>query len=348
MSRLYGLDALRGIAAALVFIHHVRAIFHLPGLDFGALLAVDLFFMLSGFVMARTYDAKLESTLSPVGFIGIRYRRLWLPLAIGALIGFGLELLRDGLTFHSVFELAALWLFLPAPGWFALNQPAWSIFVEVTCNLTHALLRRTGLLLACLAVSAAIFIVSTIEAGHVIHAADAPSTLLSVARGLTSYLIGVMLYRRFGDAPLASPVIGIGGFPVALLAGAYLLPPWALALVAVFVLFPLVIRSSLGLGVSKLATVAGALSFPLYAIHVPALWVFRVFGLSVAWAAVWSLALAAAITLLFEVRRQSSKDPKLFRNRGSRDRGGQPFGQAVRIADHAAVSPESIRSNQLG
>ena len=40
-------------------------------------LAVDLFFMLSGYVMARTYEPRMARGFSPAAFFLARYRRLW-------------------------------------------------------------------------------------------------------------------------------------------------------------------------------------------------------------------------------------------------------------------------------
>ncbi|RWD64150.1 MAG: acyltransferase, partial [Mesorhizobium sp.] len=72
--RLYGLDALRGVAAVAVALQHLMRIYHLPEAPLNPFLAVDLFFILSGFVMARTYEDRLRRGLSAVGFIGLRYR----------------------------------------------------------------------------------------------------------------------------------------------------------------------------------------------------------------------------------------------------------------------------------
>ncbi|MFX8945840.1 acyltransferase family protein, partial [Acinetobacter baumannii] len=57
------LDGLRGVAALLVVYHHE----HLAGIvgaPAGAYLAVDLFFLMSGFVIAHAYEARLEQGLS--------------------------------------------------------------------------------------------------------------------------------------------------------------------------------------------------------------------------------------------------------------------------------------------
>src|SRR5690348_12833235 len=87
VKRLNGLDALRGVAALVVAFHHLSVISVSRGLGELPFLAVDLFFVISGFVMARTYEERLQTTLSTPRFILLRYKRLWLPLAIGTMLG---------------------------------------------------------------------------------------------------------------------------------------------------------------------------------------------------------------------------------------------------------------------
>lgn len=85
--RLAGLDALRGIAALVVVIGHV--FLARDGAEHGRpWIAVDVFFALSGYVTARTYEARLGRDLSAGGFLAARLRRLWPVMAVGALLGF--------------------------------------------------------------------------------------------------------------------------------------------------------------------------------------------------------------------------------------------------------------------
>jgi len=67
VERLYGLDLLRGVAALIVLVMHVAGFA-------GGHLAVDFFFMLSGFVMTRTYDQRLrEGRIAPLRFVAMRF-----------------------------------------------------------------------------------------------------------------------------------------------------------------------------------------------------------------------------------------------------------------------------------
>lgn len=78
------LDAARGVAALAVFIYHLKT-FVFPdvrGPEFLTLsssyLAVDLFFLMSGIVLAKAYGEKLVSGYMSFGkFMSVRFFRLY-------------------------------------------------------------------------------------------------------------------------------------------------------------------------------------------------------------------------------------------------------------------------------
>ncbi len=137
MERLHGLDGLRGVAALCVLVYHTAPFkFH------NAFLAVDFFFMLSGYVMARSYETAFATGLTPAGFLGIRLRRLFPTMFVASMIGlpFLYTLLPPG-TFWPV-AIANL-LLIPYPQQnraYPLNGPAWSILFELLGNALHSLL----------------------------------------------------------------------------------------------------------------------------------------------------------------------------------------------------------------
>jgi peptidoglycan/LPS O-acetylase OafA/YrhL len=164
--RLYGLDALRGIAALVVAVHHLASIYNLAPLPLNPFIAVDVFFILSGFVMTRTYEDRLRNGLTTLAFVKLRYRRLFMPLAIGSTIGFGLAVATYGPAVQLVAAYVLILLFLPAigPSAFLLNVPAWSLFVEIFCNASHGAIfakmsntRLVALIVACGVLFAACF-----------------------------------------------------------------------------------------------------------------------------------------------------------------------------------------------
>src|SRR5580698_4091966 len=77
------LDGLRGIAAFTILIFHAAQIFRLSGQLPHAHLAVDFFFVLSGFVVARAYRDKLQTSMSFPDFVAARLRRIYPVAFIG-------------------------------------------------------------------------------------------------------------------------------------------------------------------------------------------------------------------------------------------------------------------------
>jgi peptidoglycan/LPS O-acetylase OafA/YrhL len=88
--RYQTLDGLRGIAAlAVVMLHSNRWFLIAPNLSASA---VDLFFLLSGFVVAAAYEHRLASGMSAARFMAIRIVRLYPLYLVGLLIAlFGLD-----------------------------------------------------------------------------------------------------------------------------------------------------------------------------------------------------------------------------------------------------------------
>ena len=147
--RYQTLDGLRGIAALAVVLHHSSAWFpHRPHL---AESAVDLFFLISGFVLAAAYGERLGQGLDAKEFMRVRLIRLY-PLYLAGLLiaiaGLVISLVtNNGLTpFHAAFWQAVPFaaLMLPSPGFgvmgniYPLNPPAWSLFYELLVNLVFA------------------------------------------------------------------------------------------------------------------------------------------------------------------------------------------------------------------
>ena len=143
---LDALTGIRGIAAWGVVLYHVRVSLMdiLPGWTIAALgkgyLAVDLFFMLSGFVIWLNYAERIaEGGSGEVRqFLWRRFARIW-PLHAVILTGFAVFALllwasgrsTDGYPwaeFPLHIMLVQNWGLTPALTW---NHPAWSISTEV-------------------------------------------------------------------------------------------------------------------------------------------------------------------------------------------------------------------------
>lgn len=295
-NRLEGLDGLRGIAALCVLLYHA---FHIP--PGSAFLAVDLFFMLSGYVMARTYEARMDAGLGPVGFLHLRLKRLWPTMFAAGLLATPLFLWRFGLEAWPI-VLANL-LLIPTPAMervFPLNGPAWSIFYELVANVAHALvlhrISTRGLVVMALA-ALACFAAYAAQAGTTGLGAVPISMAGGFPRVAFSYLVGIVLFRQWRDEPsiAVSPMFAFLAMPIYFgLTAALQTSVWFVDLLFVAVACPLIMAGGLrARRCWRLAHWAGALSFPVYAFHAPVLRAFETAGLSRLWGVPLTLAIAA-------------------------------------------------------
>jgi peptidoglycan/LPS O-acetylase OafA/YrhL len=302
--RIHGLDAMRGIAAMGVFAFHLNAAF--PGSvtwSGKGYLAVDFFMMLSGYVMARTYEARMQSGLSTATFVALRHRRLWLTMAIGGLIGipYLLTVTGDALGFAAAFALNLALL----PGsfrheLFPLNNPGWSIFYELVANALHAafLWRLSNRTLLGLTAAMLLPLVYFLQLkGDINFGELTPQGGPALIRCLISYAIGVLLWRWWRDRPTIAvpPVLALTGLPLLMLS------PWAqlgwgFDLAFVLIAGPVLIAGGLSFrSAPRWAVWSGALSFPLYAVHMATFRTAYLAGIGPLPAA--ALALTAAIAM---------------------------------------------------
>lgn len=156
------LDGLRGVAALIVVAFHLFETYS-AGSRFQILnhgyLAVDFFFVLSGFVIGYAYDDRW-GCMSTWGFFKRRLVRLHPMLIAGTLIGAGLFFFGDAPQFGLImktkwwFLLVILLmgcLMLPTPpsmdvrGWAeinSLNGASWSLMWEYFANILYAFVIR--------------------------------------------------------------------------------------------------------------------------------------------------------------------------------------------------------------
>ncbi len=158
------LDGLRGVTALMVMWYHIFEGFATSPIDQNfnhGYLAVDFFFMLSGFVVSYAYDDRWKSSLTLKGFLKRRLIRLQPMVVMGVFLGAITFIIQgqkqwDGtpVTPSMLFLALLLNLFLiPAiPGsrlevrgngeMYPLNGPNWSLFFEYIGNLLYALFIR--------------------------------------------------------------------------------------------------------------------------------------------------------------------------------------------------------------
>ena len=87
------LDGLRGVAAFAVVLYHFGTATGNPYLAPAGKLAVDFFFVLSGFVLAHAYGRRIANRqIGPLEFLRLRFLRLWPTALLGALLGLAVAL----------------------------------------------------------------------------------------------------------------------------------------------------------------------------------------------------------------------------------------------------------------
>ncbi|MFP8781166.1 acyltransferase family protein [Hydrogenophaga sp. RWCD_12] len=285
------LDGLRGVAALLVVVFHAGPFFGkiVPG----GYLAVDMFFVLSGFVIEHAYGQRLRDNLGVWGFTKLRLIRFYPLYLAGLLAGVALELLlhfmhaKNSISLDVIaiqFSFAAL--FVPAvfeADAFPLNIPAWSLFFELLVNVLYALFAprlKTAALVLVAAVSLLIFglyiaLGSGQMPGPQVH--DMPMAFL---RTVFSFTVGVLVYRY--RRPFS---IDPGVFLLAI-CFLFLLPlpqeyRKAFDLICIAIVLPAIVWVAAG-GEPRIFksgfAVLGAISYGIYAIHYPLIWLVRGFA----------------------------------------------------------------------
>lgn len=285
--RFQTLEGLRGVAALVIFAAHS------PDGTIDALLpvrylGVDFFFLLSGFVLAHAYGAKLsDRSMSAREFMLRRYIRLWPLYLLGTAAGV-LVAIRDQWSVPDIVvsALCAV-MFLPVLSTrfspdphavFPLNSPAWSLFFELVANLAYALiapfLRRT-LLVGILAFGAAALIWAKHAQGALTGGVLIENFGMGFARVMWSFFAGVAVYRiwRWRPASGIPPLLCVAAL-VALLA----IP---LELLWVLLGFPLLVYMAAsaepkGWQIPLFANL-GVVSYGLYAVHQPVIYLVHGF-----------------------------------------------------------------------
>lgn len=282
--RLYaGIEGARGIAAILVALRHLQPAINPIAFD-ASFLAVDLFFLLSGFVMALSYEERLASgRLSARRFFGLRLVRLYPLYVLGSVIG----LLAIGVSGPILAALPFAVLILPVPFEaitpFALDPPAWSLFFELVASALYGLwLSRSSTAIVALVagLAGAGLLAGIIWHGNADIGFQRALLLFGVFRVLFSFSLGIVLYRHRATRPLAGASLGnravlaaYGLILVLLCAptGETGALPIAYDALAIGIAFPLVVallvRAEPSGALRRESVVLGRLSYPLYATH---------------------------------------------------------------------------------
>ena len=228
-SRLSQLDGLRGFAAVVIMLYHADMVFRTHTPFVRGYLLVDLFFLLSGFVLAVSTERKLNAGIGPVEFTRARFVRLWPLVAVGAGVAAARSLVLGthplDLALILALDLAMIPSLAGAGPFYRLNGPQWTLFYELLANFLHAaLLRRVATrwlpLLAAVCGLALFYTVRRHGADTMgVNAPTWKTWWMALPRVGWSYVLGVWLGRLYREGvrtpalpwwvALALPVLGI-------------------------------------------------------------------------------------------------------------------------------------------
>lgn len=307
------LDGLRGVAALTVVVFHLFEAYAANDpqrqiVNHGY-LAVDFFFLLSGFVVAYAYDDRWGSMTTREFFVH-RLIRLQPMVIAGMLIGavtlplqhWSIYPKLDGVTLPTVLAVLLLGCtLLPLPksadirGWdelHPLNGPAWSLFYEYLANIAYAtglrhVSNRVLALLVVVAAAATVQLLVFGPRGDLIGgwALDAMGIRIGLTRVAFPFLAGVLLMRlglrvRSRQAFAIASVLLVAALALPRIGGPERL--WlngAYEAACVILLFPLIVAIGAGEqraqgAAIRVARVLGDLSYPLYITHYPLIYIY--------------------------------------------------------------------------
>lgn len=318
------LDSLRGVAALMVIWYHIFEGYAFAGALNGATdgsittfnhgyLAVDFFFMLSGFVISYAYDNRWRS-MGILQFFKRRLVRLHPMLIMGAIIG-AAAFFVGGCTNWAGENIAPRFLFMalilaiffiPAYGgapydvrgngeMFPLNGPSWSLFFEYIGNILYAIfIRRLStrwlkLFTAILGISFIIF-ATTNASGYgnigVGWTLDTTNFFGGLLRMLFPFTLGMLLQRTQAIKYLKKPLPQRATFWICTIAlfaifsvpflgaGSHFSLNGVYEVLCVMLFFPAIVTVAAASNDGDTGKLLGEISYPIYIIHYPIMYLF--------------------------------------------------------------------------
>lgn len=318
------LDGLRGVAALMVVVFHISEAFSYDPvykhINHG-FLAVDFFFVLSGFVTGYAYEHRMATgKMSFLQFLKSRLIRLQPMVLFGLLLGAMLFWFQASDYYPRIAQtsVATVWLyvllnFLMVPQTpehnirgneelFSLNIPQWSLIYEYIANLLFGLfvwrLGKKALVLLVLAFAVMLADSAlSLNLFGLLAPADYPLSLnagftwnaehiyIGMARVGYSFFAGLLLFRCGCLLKLKAAFATCSLVIVTVICmenvGGYAHPTWdgAYNLVCTLAVFPLLVSIGAGSGIQGKKTLhvcrfLGRISYPLYLVHYPLVYVF--------------------------------------------------------------------------
>jgi peptidoglycan/LPS O-acetylase OafA/YrhL len=284
--RIESLDLFRGAAAIAVVLYHFEWYLGIPAMEF-AVVAVDLFFVLSGIVLGMKYADAIAAGLSFREFASARLRRLYPMVFIAGVFVVALNLLQIPENAYVTATGESAWrMFLVMPVTFSSegrafppDGPVWSLWAELAVNaLWFPIMkyRRQWMgpagVIAVVATCVIAWRLQTLNYGY---QAGFVGHLLALVRAFAGFSIGYLIAttRVQPGVPVkvALPLF-LGGVAAIVIthhggwrASLAIVAAGSLLLYALFQA-----QRDWGPAMSRVGRTLGLISYPLYLIHAPA------------------------------------------------------------------------------
>jgi peptidoglycan/LPS O-acetylase OafA/YrhL len=304
------LDGLRGVASVIVVAFHIfeaHSTSHADQMINHGYLAVDFFFLLSGFVVGYAYDDRW-TRMTKKDFFKIRLIRLQPMVIMGMIVGAICFYFQDSVMWPAIHQVP-VWkmlivmligfTLLPVPlsmdirGWqemHPLDGPGWSLFFEYIANILYAVVVRRFSKLALtilvfLAACALIQLAVTSPSGDLIGgwSLNPEQLRIGFTRVMYPFFAGLLLFRtarliNVNNAFLWCSLLLVIAFAMPRIGG----PLWMNGLydsLSIILIFPLIIYlgasgKETGKGLSKISKFLGDISYPLYITHYPFIYIY--------------------------------------------------------------------------
>lgn len=308
------LDGMRGVAALIVIWYHIFEAFATSPVTQRVnhgFLAVDFFYILSGFVIGYAYDDRWNKGMDIKGFFRRRLVRLHPMVVLACILGVISFLIQgsekwDGTAVpFSCILLAMLMQMLMLPVWpgsaaeirgggemYPLNGPSWSLFFEYIGNILYAFLlrhlsvRKLAAFTVISGAGLAVFALSNIAGtgnlgvGWTFAGYSFPGGML---RMMFSFSAGLLISRVFRPHTVRNAFLLCSTILVVLLVLPYIgdgSRPWLNILYELFcvmAVFPILVWTAVSGKISgrisaSVCKFLGDISYPLYIIHYPSIY----------------------------------------------------------------------------
>jgi peptidoglycan/LPS O-acetylase OafA/YrhL len=284
-----GLDGLRGVCAVSIVLYHCDDLFHKGPIFQHGYLAVDIFFLLSGFVIALAHENRLRAQEGLGRFLKARARRLLPVFWIGATFNLAIFFAMAANGFYPEYGWTFTWLVVPVttllmlPAWGSpdgsfsppMINVTWSLLVEWVVNIAYGALlfrlrTRTLVILAIAGWAVMSVLGYYTERGWCV---GFQMLSLGMLRGFAAFLAGVVIWRlhrqgRFARLPALAPELLLTGWLAIAAVPTFTATPtfdW----IAVTLLCPMLVLLLLRADHRAPAWFKGLgdLSYPLYVTH---------------------------------------------------------------------------------